>query len=285
MYDTRADGNAATFHGNPLIAGDLLVTGADGYYAYAFERTTGELRWKAPVGQLSTDLVRFGELVIGGTDEGDLKALEIASGKVAWTWTPATRPYGRMHSRSPAVLGDRLFYGGPDGKVYALDAASGKVLWERDLGCNVTSALLATGAGVYAGGADRHLYRLAPATGAVTARIELEAAPYSKLVAAGGSILALVGESGFAAIDADLKAVRWKRTAPTEWTTPRPLIEGEAVLIGGPGELSALRVTDGALLWSSKVEGTPRGLGLAEGALYLGTRRGQLRAYELGAAR
>jgi outer membrane protein assembly factor BamB len=285
MYDTRADGNAAQFHGNPLLAGDLLVTGSDGQgggYAYAFERTTGELRWKTQTGDWSTDLVRFGGLVIGGTDAGDLSALEIASGKAAWTWSPAARPYGRAHSRSPALLGDRLFFAGPDGKVYAFDAASGKVLWEHDLGCNVTSALLATDAGVYAGGADRHLYRLAPATGAVTARIELEAAPYFRLLAAGGAILALVGQTGFVAIDPDLKAVRWKRTAPREWTTPRPLVDGETVLVGGSGELNAFRVDDGAVAWSSKLDGMPRGLGLAAGVLYLGTLRGQLLAYELG---
>jgi outer membrane protein assembly factor BamB len=235
------------------------------------------------VGGLGTDLVRFSGLAIGGTDYGDLMALEIASGKVAWKWSPATRPYGRTHSRSPALLGERVFHAGPDGKVYALEAASGKVRWEHDLGCNVTSALLATGAGVYAGGADKHLYRLDPATGAVTARIELDAAPYFTLVAAGGSILALVGETGLAAIDPDLKEVRWRRTAQQEWTTPRPLVDGEAVLVGGPGELSAFRLKDGTTVWSSKVEGMPRGLSLAGGALYLGTLRGQLSAYELGA--
>jgi outer membrane protein assembly factor BamB len=284
-YDTRADGNAAQFHGNPLITGDLLVTGSDGQgggYTYAFERMTGELRWKIQTSGWSTDLVRFGDLVIGGTDVGDLTALEIASGKSAWTWSPAARPYGRMHSRSPALLGDRLFYAGPDGKVYALDAASGKVLWERDLGCNITTALLATDAGVYAGGADRHLYRLAPATGAVTARIELEAAPYFRQITAGGSILAQIGEAGFIAIDPDLKEVRWKRTASKEWSTPRPLVVGETVLVGGPGELNALRVEDGTVVWSSKVEGTPRGLGFSERVLYVGTLRGQLSAYELG---
>ncbi len=158
-----------------------------------------------------------------------------------------------------------------------------KVAWEHDLGCNVTSALLATGDGVYAGCADRRLYRLAPATGAVTGQIELEAASYFALVAAGGSILALVGDSGLAAIDPELKGVRWKRTAPAGWTTPRPLVYGEMVLAGGPGELIALRVEDGAVVWTSKVEGTPRGLGLAGGVLYVGTLRGQLSAYELGA--
>lgn len=282
-YDTRRDGDPAQFHGNPLVTEDLVVTGSDGQgagYVYAFDRKTGELRWKTPVGGQDTDLVRSGGLAIGGTTPGDLVALDLASGRVAWRFAPAERPYARWHSRSPVLSDGRVFFAGPDGKVRALEAASGKVLWERDLGSNVTAALLAAGTGLYAGAADRRLYRLDLATGAVTARIELEAAPYYSLTAAGDSILALLGESTLAAFDAELKGMRWKRTAAAEWTTPRPLVAGDTVLVGGPGELSALRLSDGSPAWSLKVHGSPRGLSLAGPVLYLGTVRGALSAYE-----
>lgn len=259
------------------------MTGSDGQgagYVYAFDRKTGVLRWKTPLGGQDTDLVRSGGLAIGGTTSGDLVALDLASGKEAWRFAPAERPYARWHSRSPALSDDRVFFAGPDGKVRALEAASGKVLWERDLGANVTTALLVTGAGLYAGSADRRLSRLDPATGTVTAWIELEAEPYYYLSAAEGTILSLLGESILAAFDPHLKAVRWKRTAPVEWTTPRPLVAGDTVLVGGPGELSALRLSDGSLAWSLKVQGSPRGLSLAGPVLYLGTLKGALSAHE-----
>lgn len=47
-----------------------------------------------------------------------------------------------------------MFWAGPDGKVYALKAVSGKVLWERDLGFNVTTAVLVAEGHVYVGSAD-----------------------------------------------------------------------------------------------------------------------------------
>jgi len=283
-YDTRRDGDAAQFHGNPLITDDLVVTGSDGQGAglvYAFDRKTGELRWKSPVDGQDTDLLRFGGLAIGGTTPGDLVALDLLNGRVVWRFSPSERPWARSHSRSPALAGDRVFFAGPDGKVRALEAASGKVLWERDLGCNITTALLATDAGVYAGGTDRRLYRLDPATGTVTARIELEAPPYGNLVAAGDVLLALVGEAGLVAVRSDLAGVRWQRKAAEEWSTPRPLVAGGTVLAGGPGELVALRLEDGSPAWTLKLEGMPRGFGREGPILYLGTLRGTLSAYEI----
>ena len=224
--------------------------------------------------------MRSGGLVMGGTTSGDLVALDLASGKVAWRFAPAERPYARLHSLSPALSADRIFFSGPDGKVRALEAASGKVLWERDLGSNITTALLAAGTGLYAGGADRRLYRLDPATGADMARIELEAEPRYYLAAAEGTILALVGESTLAAFDPDLKGARWRQVAPAEWSTPRPLVAGDTVLVGRSGELSAFRLSDGKPVSSLKVEGTPRGLSLTGPVLYLGTLRGALSAFE-----
>jgi len=40
-YDTRQDGDAAQFHGNPLITDDLVVTGSDGQGAASSMPSTG----------------------------------------------------------------------------------------------------------------------------------------------------------------------------------------------------------------------------------------------------
>src|SRR4030095_9021463 len=82
-YETRRDGAPAQFHGNPLITGDLVVTGRAGQgpaLVYPFDRKTGELRWKTPVDGQDTDLLRFGGLAIGGTTPGDLVALDLPNG-------------------------------------------------------------------------------------------------------------------------------------------------------------------------------------------------------------
>jgi outer membrane protein assembly factor BamB len=284
-YDTRQDGGSAQFHGNPLVTEDLLVTGSDGQgagYVYAFERKTGTPRWKTAVGGLETDLFRFAGMAVGGTTAGELVALDLGSGKIVWRFDTETHPHRRYHRGTPVLLDERVFFGGTDGRVYALRAASGEILWQRDLGCRVSTSLLMADGGLYVGGADGRLYRLDPATGAVTAGLALDGEPHSVLTAAAGSLLVLVGESTLAAIDLDLKQVRWTRVAPEAWSTPRPLIVGKAVLVGNEaGELSAFQTADGKTVWSGKIAGMPRGLSLADAILYVGTLRGTLFAYEM----
>ena len=46
-HDTAPDGEPASFHGDPLVSGDLILTGADAPnlgHLYAFELETGAVR-------------------------------------------------------------------------------------------------------------------------------------------------------------------------------------------------------------------------------------------------
>ena len=71
-YDITADGAQRSFHGDPLVAGELILVGTDGDgigHVYAFEQSTGKVRWKHPVTHttergagLPTDLVRLDAL-------------------------------------------------------------------------------------------------------------------------------------------------------------------------------------------------------------------------------
>src|SRR5437016_14680750 len=47
-YDVRKDGDQTEFHGDPLVAEDLIVIGTDGNmgHVYAFYRSTGAVRGK-----------------------------------------------------------------------------------------------------------------------------------------------------------------------------------------------------------------------------------------------
>lgn len=281
-YDTRQDGAPAQFHGDPLLTEDLVVAGSDSAapgYVYAFERKTGALRWKTAVGGLETDLLHAGGTAFGTTSAGALVALELATGKVIWKVESGGDP-GRSRVRAPALSGDRIFFPGLDGKVYAVQAATGEVLWQRDLGSPITTALLLADGHLFAGAFNNRLYRLNPRTGEVTAEHDAGDFPHSVLTFANGSLVALVGEKGILGLDPGLK-VRWTRATSVPWSTLRPLVLGDSVLVGNDaGELLALRLADGEPAWSTRIEGVPRGLSRDGSLLFVGTLDGAVLAYE-----
>lgn len=285
-YDTRQDGEPAQFHGDPLLTEELVVTGSDSTasgYVYAFDRKTGGLRWKTAVGGLETDLLRSGRsgnTVFGGTTGGALVALDLATGRVVWKLETRGEPGRRSRVRAPALSGDRLFFPGLDGKVYAVQAATGEVLWQRDLGSRITTALLLADGHLFVGALNHRLYRLKPRTGEITAEQDAGDFPHSVLTVANGSLVVLAGEKTLLGLDLSLK-VRWTRTSSTPWSTLRPLVLGDSVLVGNDaGELLALRLADGTPVWSRHVEGVPRGLSHAGSTLFVGTLQGAVLAYE-----
>lgn len=281
-YDTRQDGPPAEFHGDPLLLDDLVVTGSDGAppgYVYAFDRKTGTLRWKTAVGGLETDLLRSGDRAFGVTSEGSLIALELATGKVAWK-VESSRDASRSRVRAPALSGDRVFFPGLDGKVYAVKAATGEILWQRDLGSSITTALLLAENHLFVGALNHRLYRLDPRTGAITAERDTGDFPHSVLTLANGSLVALAGEKSLVGLDPGLN-VRWTRTTSVPWSTLRPLVLGDSVLVGTDGgELLTFRLDDGTPGWSQRIEGVPRGLTRSGSMLVVGTLDGAVLAYE-----
>ena len=53
-YDTKADGSAAQFHGEPLLIGDRVVIPTDSDpkgHVYAFDSASGALLWKVAFNQ------------------------------------------------------------------------------------------------------------------------------------------------------------------------------------------------------------------------------------------
>lgn len=287
-YDTQVDGGPLQFHGDPLVTEDLVVTGSDGgkeAFVYAFDLASGERRWQHPVGRgLETDILRRGAAAFGCTSGGDLLALDLATGELRWKISPAAAERkGRVPS--PILVGDRLIFASPGGEVHAVDPGSGEVRWRRDLASPPHTGLAVLAGKLYLGTYDGHVHRLSLATGEVEARIRLEGVPFGVPVAAGDSLLVLFDRRHLAALDPGLTQLRWRQTTWGEWSTERPLPWRDGVLVGNrDGELVAFRTADGEKLWSHAFEGMLRGLGQADGTIYIGTLAGLLYAFKPPAA-
>ena len=292
-YDTSRDGRPANFHGDPLLTDDLIVVGSDVDrrgdpsdaeligHVYAFEQATGALRWKHRAGRgVATDILRRGSSVYGVTVEGELLCLDLASGSKKWGVPPDFRVAEPFHHYSPVLVDGNVLFSAPDGKIRAVEAASGKTVWSRELDAPANTALVLVGDSAYVGTMGQRLYRLDPGTGEVTGEHQAERLPYGTPIPLEDSLLVLFDGDSLVRMKADLSRALWTQSTTEEWTSFRPLVLEDTVLVGsGEGELVAIRIDDGAVQWTRGLTGAIRGLGAADGVLYIGTLEGMLYAF------
>jgi len=178
---------------SPAIAGGRVeFLSYDGYF-YALDALTGKVDWKFRTGgehrfeathlhgmlpadetmpdpfdmYLSSPAIVDG-LVYFGSSDGDVYALDAASGVLKWKFKTANV----VHA-SPAVADGAVYVGSWDSYFYALDAVSGKERWRFKTGedpdihnqVGIQSSASVGDGMVYFGCRDSHLYALDEATG------------------------------------------------------------------------------------------------------------------------
>lgn len=79
-------------------------------------------------------------------------------------------------------------------------------------------------------------------------------------------------------------------TGKVSWETPRSkpthiVVAGEVAFVGGDGEVSALRLTDGKEVWRETVNGRVFGLAVADGRLFVSTDEGAICCFAAGTSR
>lgn len=293
-YDTSQDGPAAQFHGDALVAEELVVVGSDARpmgHLYAFERASGEPRWKiAFPGGVAAELHRHGETVLAVAVGGEVWALDLATGAPVWSFDEAPEAARGARSLDSALAGNRLLVPWRSGSVDGFDAATGRHLWRRDLGTTLNTSAAVVGGELVVGSIDGRLYRLSPETGEVLGSASVTGMSYGYLTETGGCLLVLSAEGELdesmqpegpyrlTCLDPGLEAVRWRHTSDREISTFRPLVRGGQVIAGGLNLLFALDLADGSLAWQRPVDGVPRGLGASGTALYVGTLSGKVLA-------
>jgi outer membrane protein assembly factor BamB len=272
------------------VSGELLVIGADGGEAgwlYAFERASGELRWKVrpasgtPEGVgFTTDLLQFGDAVLAGAFGDFLASIELANGLPNWEFQGGFDGSQRLLPSSPVLAEGVLYFGGKDGQLYALDAASGRLRWKTDLGSQSTTAIVGDSNGIYAGTEDRRFRKFQPGSGAAVAAITLPAIPGYKPLLWNQTlfVLGVQPTTHLFAIDRDLERILWTRVEPSGWDSPRPRIwKGSLILGTSDGRLLALDPATGVERWSHRLGKSPvRGIGADDQTLYAGTSSGQV---------
>lgn len=282
-YDIRRDGEQWSFHGDPLVTDDVLIIGTDGTmgHVYAFEKSTGLVRWKYKVPQygVASDVLRLGHNLYAVTLGDELLCLDLETGKLNWSFHSTFASKDFRWSSTPAIASERVYFGGLDGIIYAADAQSGKLIWKKDLDGRVTTSIAVRQRDLYVGTAKRHIYRIDTDSGNILSDFETESEPNSHLTLTEDSLIVFMGDEILASLDLSLKKVRWSAEASKEWTSARPYLWRGLVLAGNRRELVALRSSDGVRAWSHLFPETVRGIGTSEDVLYVGTLKGPICAY------
>lgn len=294
-YDITQDGDQSNFHGDPLVTDSLIITGCDGGgigHLYAFDRATGAKRWMYPDERgFTTDLIRHGQILYAVSLHDELSCIEIATGQLLW-YDLARSDRERPFSSSPAIAGDRVFFGNRSGMVKALSADSGHVIWSRNVRSLVSTALLTSGDDLFLGTADGDVFRLHQNTGEVLDSLALGVAAdaddrieqigtIGNMVLA-DSVLILLRNGGteLIGVECSLDSVRWRLPAESHWSSYRPHAWNGFILVGDrDGALCAVDPATGSVRGTAHFDGTIRGIGSDGSLLFIGTLQGALYAW------
>lgn len=291
-YDIRKDGKQVSFHGDPLIVGDLILVGTDHNcvpdgigHVYAFEQDSGKVRWKYRSISVPTDIVQLNSNVYFGSFQDKWSSIDLNTQRLNWSFQTGVPNPDCKWVRDPLINENRLFFVGLDGIIYSLDAGSGRVVWKRKLGAGPSTELAIRDRIIYVGTNDQRVYRLSAETGTVISELTVDAKPEGGLVLSGDSLLmfAVAPErTGYIlSVDTKLAEVRWKRRSSPDWASERPHLWKDLVVAGNcRGELAAFRASDGEPQWDLSVKGCIRSIGSSENMLFAGVQEGTVYAFE-----
>jgi len=297
-YDIRKDGKQVSFHGDPLVVGDLILIGTDHNcvpdgigHVYAFERHTGKVRWKYRSTSVPTDILQLNSSVYFGSFQDNWSSVDLRTGKFNWSFSTGASNPDCDPPKAPVTDQDRVFIAGLDGVIYSLDASTGRINWKRKLPSAPSTSLALKDKTIYVGTADQRIYRLNAETGGVISDLAIEAKPVGRLVFVNDSLLLFLQNAAervgyIISVDSKLAGVRWKRRSSPDWASERPHLWKEFVVAGNcRGGLAAFRATDGEPQWSLSLKGCIRSIGSSGNMLFAGVQEGTIYAYELPARR
>ncbi|MPY86885.1 MAG: PQQ-binding-like beta-propeller repeat protein [Luteitalea sp.] len=294
------------FRGNPQLTGvaDELPP-------------TIELLWTAEIGEsVESSAAIVDGTVYVGAQPGVLAAVDLASGKVKWTYEASDLGVGES---SPAVHDGVVYIGDLDGVLHAVDAATGKARWTFETEGEIKSSPVIADDHVLIGSYDGHLYGLgldgqlawkvrtegpvhataairdgvAHIAGCDTMLRGIRVADGKQLftVSSGaytGASAALEGSRAFygtfenevLAVDLDARKILWRYRHP-ERNFPfysSAAIEGTTVFVGGRDKiLHALDAATGKALWTFMTRARiDSSPVVSSGRVYVGSSDGRL---------
>jgi outer membrane protein assembly factor BamB len=243
-------------------------------------------RWRTPLGDLTRSAPQVADGVVYlGCRDGNLYAIDLATGKVLWKAAAA----GRDLDTSPAVAGGRVFIVGEEAAsgratLYAFPAkpsntASVKPLWTYSptrFAIGVNSPTVAGGT-VYVGLGDLTVRAFSAATGKQiwSTPVRGDFSGSSSFAVDGSSVYAIDREGGVYALDTSDGTRRWDYQFPAFALQGAPFASGRTVYAAyDNGLIVAIDMRSGHLTWRGEVRSQDLGAFAPAGDLLLMASQG-----------
>jgi len=163
--DAERETPLGAVYGQPVIAGDVVLVGSFDGVLYALDRESGGVAWSYPVGEAIVGGVTvYDGVAYFGATDHQVYALDLESLRPVWD-----APFGtseRIWGR-PAVDQERVYIGSMDHSVYAIDRQTREQVWSSSVGAAIPGDVTVANGLVLAGGVDSRLHVLDAETGAI----------------------------------------------------------------------------------------------------------------------
>jgi outer membrane protein assembly factor BamB len=223
---------------SPLVEGNCVYVGAvearDSGSLVALDAHTGKAVWKRKLGAVFSSPALASGLVLVGSDDERLHAVDPGKGEVVWS-----RPLSGRVRATPAVLGERAVVADFKGRVAAVNVKDGSVLWTRDLPQAVYSSAALTPALAIVGCHDGHVYALSLDTGAPVFDLRTGGPVVSSPIAVGDQFLAASTDGHLYLFDAAGKT-QARLAIANEGIQSSPASDATGLVIGSARGLHAV---------------------------------------------
>lgn len=168
----------------PILSGEqLFISGRDGKI-YNINRWTGELIWTHEShAQIYAAPAMDSTMVVFGTDQGDIVALNRNDGTRRWSFHTGGAIFAQP------LLTDRLYCGSADGTMYALDLNSGGLIWKYETTAAIHTTPVQVNDRVLFGGDDKLVYCLGAGDGNVVWSYQTSGIVQSSPIAMGNTFV------------------------------------------------------------------------------------------------
>lgn len=270
----------APIRSRPIVAHGSVYFQADDGWLYALSATSGGQQWRIRISDsvivrrpltdpssrydpIAAAVAPARELLLVGTNEGRLLALDRVHGEPVWSFQAADAIVA-----APRIADGTVYVGSFDHHVYAIDAATGTERWRHDTGAPVVSTPMVADGLVIVGSRSYDLLGLDARSGALVWRryfwfswIESSVTLRDGVGYVGSSdaqiVLAFDPHTGAALWRADVFGWAWGHPAATQ----RHVFVATAGLVGYPAEhragVLALDRASGAPVWRFQLERVP----------------------------
>jgi outer membrane protein assembly factor BamB len=221
----------------------------------ALQRNSGREVWSQPFAAMgefvAPGAAGDGIFVIGNSD-GNVYALRVADGTLAWTFPTRNRVWA-----APLVVSDTVYIASLDHHLYALDLQTGALRWQFQAGGAMTDRPLFLNDTLYIGSFDHNIYALRPADGTEAWRFTGANWFWGTPAGDGDRLYAADVNGNVYALDAATGTEIWRsQVEGTVRLGPALNPDGKRLLVASEnGTLFGLDTSDGFVLWQQSGQG------------------------------